>query len=180
MVLNDILFEAMTYEQWIETTRVKIQGAWNMHKLMPKDLDFFTMLSSASDYMGSSTLSNYASGNTYLDGLAQRRRFQGLAACALGLGFITDIGWAAENVTVSDEYRVDWDLIFIRSREVFSTYASSLVAATSLAQATDIIESALGAKLAMSMSMSPEDIHTSKPLNDQNRVDLEVKLPVVE
>ncbi|KAI1311996.1 short chain dehydrogenase-domain-containing protein [Xylaria venustula] len=79
------------------TTRVKIQGAWNMHSLMPKDLDFFIMLSSASGYMGSSTLSNYAAGNTYLDGLAQYRRSQGLAACALGLGFIADIGCAAEN-----------------------------------------------------------------------------------
>ncbi|KAI0451648.1 putative polyketide synthase [Xylaria acuta] len=234
MVLNDILFEAMTYEQWIETTRVKIQGAWNMHNLLPKDLDFFIMLSSASGYMGGSTLSNYASGNTYLDGLAQHRRSQGLVACALGLGFIADIGWAAENVKVSDEYRTDWDIIFIRSREVFSLvesaitgysyddapmpaqvatclgtggelqhtkliktryyfadpkYAfirqldvreltaqdssqnavaelkSALTAATSLAQATDIIESALGAKLAMSMSMSAEDIDTSKPVS---------------
>lgn len=234
MVLNDILFEAMTYKQWIDTTRVKIQGAWNMHKLMPKDLDFFIMLSSASGYMGGSTLSNYASGNTYLDGLAQHRRLQGLAACSLGLGFIADIGWAAENVKVSDEYRTDWDLIFIRSREVFSLvesaitgcsyrnipmpaqiatclgtggelqrtklmktryyyadpkYAflrqldvrelvakdssqnavadlkSALTAATSLAQATDIIESALGAKLATSMSMSAEDIDTTKPVS---------------
>ncbi|KAI3336843.1 putative polyketide synthase [Xylariaceae sp. AK1471] len=234
MVLNDTLFEAMTYEQWIRTTRVKIRGAWNMHRLMPKDLDFFIMLSSASGYMGGSTLSNYASGNTYLDGLAQHRRSQGLAACALGLGFIADIGWAAENVKVSDEYRADWDIIFIRSPEVFSLvesaitgysyndipmpaqiatclgtggelqhtkliktryyyadpkYAfirqldvreldtqgssqnavaelkSALIAATSLAQATDIIEGALGAKLAMSMSMSAEDIDTSKPVS---------------
>lgn len=234
MVLNDILFEAMTYKQWIETTRVKIQGAWNMHKLMPKDLDFFIMLSSASGYMGGSTLSNYASGNTYLDGLAQHRRSQGLAACSLGLGFIADIGWAAENVKVSDEYRTDWDLIFIRSREVFSLVESAITgcsyrntpmpaqiatclgtggelqrtklmktryyyadpkyaflrqldvrelvakdssqnavaelkgalgAATSLAQATDIIESALGAKLATSMSMSAEDIDTTKPVS---------------
>ncbi|TGJ82080.1 hypothetical protein E0Z10_g6692 [Xylaria hypoxylon] len=234
MVLNDILFEAMTYDQWSETTRVKIQGAWNMHKLMPRDLDFFIMLSSASAYMGASTLSNYASGNTYLDGLAQYRRQEGLAACALGLGFIADIGWAAENVKVSDEYRTDWDIVFIRSREVFSlvesaifgySYSDSplpaqiatclgtggelqhtkliktryyfadtkykfirqldvrelatqnsgqnavaelknaLIAATSLAEATDVIESALAAKLAMSMSMSAEDIDTSKPVS---------------
>ncbi|KAI1109794.1 hypothetical protein F5Y14DRAFT_431116 [Nemania sp. NC0429] len=234
MVLNDILFEDMTYKQWTETTRVKVQGAWNMHKLMPKDLDFFIMLSSASGYMGGSTLSNYASGNTYLDGLAQHRRSQGLAACSLGLGFIADIGWAAENVKVSDEYRTDWDLIFIRSREVFSLVESAitgfshhnipmpaqiatclgtggelqrtklmktryyyadpkyaflrlldvhelvakdssenvvtelknaLTAATSLAQATDVVESALGAKLATSMSISAEDIDTTKPVS---------------
>ncbi|KAJ8122817.1 hypothetical protein ONZ43_g1083 [Nemania bipapillata] len=126
MVLNDILFEAMTYKQWIETTRVKIQGAWNMHNFMPKDLDFFIMLSSASGYMGSSTLGNYASGNTYLDGLAQYRRSQGLVACALGLGFIADIGWAAENVKVSEEYRADWDVVFIRSPEVFSLVESAI------------------------------------------------------
>ncbi|KAI1124687.1 putative polyketide synthase [Nemania abortiva] len=126
MVLNDFLFESMTYEQWVQTTRVKIQGAWNMHTMMPKDLDFFIMLSSASGYMGSSTLSNYAAGNTYLDGLAQYRRSQGLAACALGLGFIADMGWAAENVKVSEEYRADWDVVFIRSPEVFSLVESAI------------------------------------------------------
>ncbi|KAI8627782.1 putative polyketide synthase [Xylariaceae sp. FL1651] len=234
MVLNDTLFEDMSYAQWTETIRVKVKGAWNMHILMPKDLDFFIMLSSASGYMGGNTLSNYASGNTYLDGLAHHRRSQGLAACSLGLGFIADFGWAAENVTVSDEYRADYDLMSIRAGEVFSLvesaitgysrngnpmpaqiatclgtggelqhtkiiktryfyadpkYAfirkldvrkhatqdnrhnpvaklkSALTAATSLVQATEIIEGALAAKLATSMSMSAEDIDTSKPVS---------------
>ncbi|KAI0102191.1 KR-domain-containing protein [Nemania sp. FL0031] len=226
MVLNDILFEAMTYKRWFETTRVKIQGAWNMHAMMPKDLDFFIMLSSASGYMGGSTLGNYASGNTYLDGLAQYRRSKGLAACALGLGFIADIGWEVENVKVSEEYRADWDIVFIRSPVAFSMclgtggelqhtkliktryyytdpkYAylrlldvrelgtqdssknaavklkSALSSATSLAQAADIIADALAAKLALSMSMAPEDIDTSKPVSAygvDSLISLEIK-----
>jgi NAD(P)-dependent dehydrogenase (short-subunit alcohol dehydrogenase family) len=126
MVLNDTLFEAMSYRQWSETTRNKVAGGWNMHRFLPEDLDFFVMLSSASGYMGSSTLSNYASGNTFLDALAQHRRSKGLTACALGLGFISGIGWAMENIKVTDEHKADYDLMSIQPAHVFSLVESAI------------------------------------------------------
>src|SRR5690349_522221 len=46
MVLQDAIFENMTYEDFVSATRPKIQGSWNLHNLLPKDLDFFVCLSS--------------------------------------------------------------------------------------------------------------------------------------
>lgn len=233
MLLNDYAFFEMTYQQWIQTTRVKIAGAQNMHDFIPKDVDFFIMMSSASGYMGASTLSNYASGNTFLDGLSNHRRHLGLQSSAPGFGFIAGIGWAVDNVAVTEQFKADYDLMSIQANDVYSLIESSMTgysyrespmpsqmatcmgsggelqgtkiiktryfyndpkyayirkldvgdnvggegntqagdlknalgACTSLAQATDIVEAALAGKLALSMSMSVEDIDTSKPVS---------------
>ena len=126
MVLNDIDFKAMSYEEWNNTTRNKIQGGLNMHTYMPRDLDFCVLMSSIAPIMGNGTQSNYAAGNSFLDGLAWHRRAQGLAACALNFGFIAGIGWAAENVKISDKHRADYDLSSIHPPEVWSMIESAI------------------------------------------------------
>ncbi|KAL9113104.1 MAG: hypothetical protein Q9227_002716 [Pyrenula ochraceoflavens] len=126
MLLNDILFEDLTYAQWDATIRNKVQGGLNMHNFLPRDLDFFVMLSSLAGVMGNPSQSNYASGNTFLDGLAHHRRSQGLAACTLNLGFIAGIGWAAENVKISEDNKADWDLISLQPPEVWSLVESAI------------------------------------------------------
>jgi acyl transferase domain-containing protein/NADPH:quinone reductase-like Zn-dependent oxidoreductase len=52
MVLRDSVFDNMTFEQWTESTRPKIQGSWNLHTHFPKDMDFFIMLSSMAGVIG--------------------------------------------------------------------------------------------------------------------------------
>ena len=126
MVLNDYYFEEMTYKQWIGTTRPKIQGSWNLHDIMPKDLDFFVMLSSISGISGNGAQSNYAAGNTYQDGLAHYRRAQGLTACALDLGAISGVGWMAENVQIADEFKGDFERMSLQPRELYSLLESSM------------------------------------------------------
>jgi len=126
MVLNDEDFKTMTYEQWNNTTRNKIQGGLNMHRLMPADLDFCVLMSSIAPIMGNGTQSNYAAGNSFLDGLAWHRRSHNLAACALNFGFIAGIGWAAENVKISDKHRADYDLSSIHPPEVWSMIESAI------------------------------------------------------
>ena len=126
MIVNDYFFSEMTYEQWHATISVKVQGAWNMHTYLPKHLDFFVMLSSASGYIGSPKLSAYAAGNTYNDGLAQYRRGLGLKACAPGFGFIAGIGWARENVKISDSHKADYDLMSIHPPQVRAIIESAI------------------------------------------------------
>lgn len=126
MLLNDVLFEDMTYKEWTKTIQNKVQGGLNMHRFLPKDLDFFVMLSSMSGIMGNPSQSNYASGNTFLDGLAHHRRSQGLAACSLNFGFVAGIGWAAENVKISEENKADWDLTSLHPPEVWSLVESAI------------------------------------------------------
>lgn len=233
MVLNDTYFEDMTYGQWSSTTRPKIQGTWNLHNTLPRDLDFFVMLSSISGIVGNGSQANYAAGNTFQDGLAHYRRGQGLAACTLDLSVMAGIGWVAENVKVSAEHKADFERMAMEPEELYSLVASAitgysdnetrmpaqmvtgagtggtveamehlktaihfdeamfsylrrldkhgaasegaeggpqeirslLLAATSLAQAGEVVEVGLTGKLAKSLAMAAEDIDTNKPVH---------------
>ena len=225
----------MNYREWTDTTRNKIQGGWNMHKLLPKRLNFFILMSSIALIMGNSTQSNYAAGNAFLDGLAWHRRAQGLAATAFNFGFIAGIGWAAEKVKISENHRDNYNLSSIHPQEVWSLVESgitgyqhgdiamlpqmgtcagsggqaqkmkhvetrmhwkdpkymyikqldlhggvdvvakgkdtiqelrkALKASTSLAQASNLVEDAVAARLARAMSMAVEDIDTARPVS---------------
>ncbi|KAM7210294.1 lovastatin diketide synthase [Rhypophila decipiens] len=97
MTLRDGIFENMTYDDWVSCTRPKIQGSWNLHDVLPKDLDFFVMLSSTSGIIGNPGQANYAAGNTFEDALAHYRRRHGLKAVALDIGAVRDVGYLAES-----------------------------------------------------------------------------------
>ncbi|KAL3479549.1 KR domain-containing protein [Aspergillus californicus] len=92
----------MSYGDWITSTRPKIQGSWNLHELLPRDLDFFIMLSSVSGVIGNPGQANYAAGNAFEDALAHFRYQQGLAATAIDLAAVQDIGYIAESDKAAD------------------------------------------------------------------------------
>ncbi len=94
---QDSAFENMSLEKFNAALRPKVQGSWNLHSLLPKDLDFFIMLSSISGILGNRGQSNYAAGNTYQDSLAHHRLNNGLPAVSLDLGNILSVGFIAEN-----------------------------------------------------------------------------------
>lgn len=86
----------MTYDDWRIATDCKTIGSWNLHSLLPNDLDFFVLLSSASGIVGLRGQANYAAGNTYMDALARYRVAGGQRAISLDLGALTDDGRLAE------------------------------------------------------------------------------------
>jgi NAD(P)-dependent dehydrogenase (short-subunit alcohol dehydrogenase family)/acyl carrier protein len=87
----------MTHEDWIAAIRPKVSGSWNLHTLLPPELDFFVMLSSITGVIGNHGQANYAAGNTFQDQLARHRVSKGLRATSLDLSAISDVGWIAEN-----------------------------------------------------------------------------------
>ena len=91
-MLQDAIFDNMTYEDWVTATRPKMQGSWNLHESMPKDLDFFIFLSSSAGAIGARGQANYNSGNGFQDALAHHRRSKGMAAVSLDLGPILGAG----------------------------------------------------------------------------------------
>ncbi|POS76180.1 beta-ketoacyl synthase domain-containing protein [Diaporthe helianthi] len=97
MQLRDSAFEFMSHAQWEECLGPKVQGTWNLHKHLPKDMDFFVMLGSVAGLVGNRGQSNYAAGNTFQDALAIHRRSQGLAATCIDLCNILSVGFVAEN-----------------------------------------------------------------------------------
>ena len=86
MVLRDGFFEKMPLENWQAVTRCKVQGTWNLHNYLSKDVDFFVMEASVSGIIGNATQANYAAANTFLDAFASFRHSQGLPATAIDLG----------------------------------------------------------------------------------------------
>ncbi|KAI5460920.1 hypothetical protein BGZ63DRAFT_445899 [Mariannaea sp. PMI_226] len=97
MVLRDAMFENMTYDNFVAALRPKFQGSWNLHELLPKDMEFFLLLSSATGVLGNRSQANYAAGNTYQDALAQYRHSINLPATSIDLGSILSVGYVAEN-----------------------------------------------------------------------------------
>lgn len=99
----------MTYQDWVSAIRPKMQGSWNLHELMPNDLDFFIFLSSSAGIIGARGQSNYNTGNAFQDALAHNRRSKGLAAVSLDLGPVLGAGVRrAETVVVCLLTRNRW------------------------------------------------------------------------
>jgi zearalenone synthase (highly reducing iterative type I polyketide synthase) len=98
MVLRDIVFEKMSYEDWTIPLRPKVQGTWNLHRFFDHDrpLDFFIICSSLSGIFGNASQAQYAAGNTYQDALAHYRCARGLRAVTVNLGIMRDVGVLAE------------------------------------------------------------------------------------
>lgn len=89
---QDILFENMTLSDYEAAIKPKVHGSWNLHRLLPADLDFFVMLSSVSGLGGNATQANYAAGATYQDALARHRAAAGQAAVSIDLGMVKGVG----------------------------------------------------------------------------------------
>ncbi|EAW08895.1 type I polyketide synthase [Aspergillus clavatus NRRL 1] len=128
MVLQDSLFGNMTAEKFHAAIRPKVQGSWNLHELLPHDLDFFTMLSSSAGIIGSRGQGNYAAGNTYQDALAAYRRGQGLAASTIDLGVILDVGYVAENAETQENVK-RWGFVGIPEREFLQILRGAIASA---------------------------------------------------
>lgn len=87
----------MSYDTWQTAVRPKVQGSWNLHEMLPSDLDFFVMLSSVAGIFGNRGQANYAAGNTFQDALAAYRTARGMKASVINLGSVSNVGWVSEN-----------------------------------------------------------------------------------
>lgn len=105
MVLHDVLLDDMTVEQWRKATEPKIRGSWNLHKMLPQDLDFFVMLSSVVSMVGNIGSSNYGAACSFQDGLAHYRQRLGMPAYSINVGAVVEAGYVSENPEVAANLR---------------------------------------------------------------------------
>ncbi|ETS75720.1 hypothetical protein PFICI_12664 [Pestalotiopsis fici W106-1] len=102
MVLQDSVSENMSYTQWSTTIQSKVATSWNLHSLLPQDMDFFIMLSSIAGVCGSPGQSHYAAGCSFQDALARYRSATGCrGSVSVDIGRMRNIGIIAE----TEEYR---------------------------------------------------------------------------
>ncbi|KAL4982660.1 KR domain-containing protein [Aspergillus falconensis] len=92
MVLQDSIFETITFQRWATTLRSKVQSTQNLHALLPPDLDFFIILSSLTGIAGTVSEANYAAGNTFQGAFAAYPRAIGQHAVSLDLGYMAEVG----------------------------------------------------------------------------------------
>jgi acyl carrier protein len=95
----------MTHEQFHAALTPKVQGTWNLHDILPADMDFFVLLSSTGGVFGSRGQSNYAAASTYQDAFARYRTAQGQKCLSLDLGLMLAVGFAAERQDITDALR---------------------------------------------------------------------------
>ncbi|QSZ34031.1 hypothetical protein DSL72_005611 [Monilinia vaccinii-corymbosi] len=104
MVLRDVLFEKMAYEEYTTVIESKVQGAWNFHNaLKSQQLDFFVAISSAAGAVGNRGQAAYSAANTFLNAFVQYRLAQNLPASSLDLTAVSDAGYLAENLDAAAE-----------------------------------------------------------------------------
>ncbi|KAK8167444.1 polyketide synthase [Phyllosticta citribraziliensis] len=104
MVLRDMLFEKMSFDDYKTVVQSKVDGAWNTHNaLRDTKLDFFIALSSAAGIIGNRGQAAYAAANTFLDAFVKYRLSQGLPGVSIDLTAIEGVGYLAENADRQDE-----------------------------------------------------------------------------
>lgn len=103
MVLSDQAFSRMTLDEWDAAVAPKVQGTWNLHDATVScgaRLDFFVLFSSMSGLTGQAGQANYAGANTFLDAFVQYRNSLGLAASAVDIGAVQDVGYVSQDAAL--------------------------------------------------------------------------------
>jgi len=92
MVLQDGIFENMSFDQWRRAISPKTEGSRNLlANISPGDGTFFILLSSITGIIGNTAQANYASGNTFEDALAHyARNHLGINATSIDVGLVSD------------------------------------------------------------------------------------------
>ncbi|KAI9162660.1 reducing type I polyketide synthase [Paramyrothecium foliicola] len=105
MLLRDAAFESTSFEAWEQSLAPKVAGSWNLHEQLPRDLDFFIMMSSMAGVWGNPGQANYAAGNTFMDALAKHRIQLGERAASLDLGPVASAGaLTADSSKLAEKY----------------------------------------------------------------------------
>ena len=102
MVLHDVGFTNMDHDSWTAAVRPKVLGTWNLHNLLPKQLDFFVMFGSTCGTLASYGQANYAAANVYLDAFVQFRHKLGLPASVIDICAVGDVGYVSQSQSMAD------------------------------------------------------------------------------
>jgi acyl carrier protein len=97
------------------------------------DLDYFVLYSSVTTLIGNPGQGNYVAANAFMEGLARRRRREGLPALAIGWGPISDVG------VVARTEKLQSNLNKIGTRGMTAREALELMA-QALGEASDLVD----------------------------------------
>lgn len=105
MILQDSVFENMTYEQFLKVIKPKVEGTKLLDELFyDTPLEFFIVTSSITAAIGFSGQSNYSAANTFMTSLMYQRRKRGVPGSAMDIPAVHGIGYAAQEDNFDFEY----------------------------------------------------------------------------
>ncbi|KAK2795949.1 Type I Iterative PKS [Onygenales sp. PD_10] len=96
LYLHDSLMVNATYDDWQNITGPRVQGAWNLHELLP-DVDFFVTLSSHLGASGNIGQGIYASTSTFFDAFSRHRIARGQPSVVIALPVVLGVGYVVDH-----------------------------------------------------------------------------------
>lgn len=127
----------MTWSDWDQVTKPKVNGAWNLHNaLRDQPLDFFWLASSVITAVDQPGQGNYSASNTFLEAFCQYRLDLGLPTSVLGICPIKGVGFVAESAVAQRNTKAQG--IYSLGEKEYLEYVelSILAARTSLADSS--------------------------------------------
>jgi hypothetical protein len=127
----------MSWEDWNQVTRPKVDGAWNLHNaLLDQPLDFFWLASSVITAVDQPGQGNYSASNTFLEAFCQYRLGLGLPTAVLGICPIKGVGFVAESAVAQRNTKAQ-GIYSLGEREYLEYVELSILAAkTKLSEVT--------------------------------------------
>jgi acyl carrier protein/NAD(P)-dependent dehydrogenase (short-subunit alcohol dehydrogenase family) len=96
MMLDDALLQSLDARRLAAVMQPKAVGAWQLHcATAGEPLGHFVLFSSVAQVIGNFGQGAYCAANAFLDGLARRRRAEGLPGLSIAWGVLSDAGVAA-------------------------------------------------------------------------------------
>nr|ALQ32775.1 putative polyketide synthase [Fusarium babinda] len=96
LFLKDKLLSNTSYQDWLNIVLPRIRGAWNLHELLPDNLDFFIALSSFISGSGNIGQSVYSGTASFYDAFAEYRTARGQPTVSVALPVVLDVGYVAD------------------------------------------------------------------------------------
>ncbi|MPZ57867.1 MAG: SDR family NAD(P)-dependent oxidoreductase [Rhizobiales bacterium] len=127
MVLEDALIANLDADQLNRVLRPKVKGAENLDiATRGLSLDYFVLFSSVTTLIGNPGQGSYVAANGFMEGLARRRRQEGLPALAIGWGPISNVGVVALNKKLQKSLQVRSGVRGLVAREALDLMAEAL------------------------------------------------------
>ncbi|TGJ82083.1 hypothetical protein E0Z10_g6697 [Xylaria hypoxylon] len=128
MILQDDLFDNMTYEQFQKVIKPKVDGTKLLDELFYNTpLDFFIITSSITAVIGFSGQSNYSAANTFMTALMYQRKKRGVAGSAMDIPAVAGIGYAAQGDNFDFNYFTSIGYINISEQDFCALFAESIL-----------------------------------------------------
>ncbi|KAJ5246448.1 hypothetical protein N7468_001431 [Penicillium chermesinum] len=96
MVLSSGPFQNLTFDACQTVLQPKIAGTWNLHHVLPKNMDFYIILATLGGTTGTINQAVYSGTATFQDAFARHLWAQGQKCISIDIGILNSVGYVAE------------------------------------------------------------------------------------